>query len=73
MKKLSAGLEAIVDLRRVIEINPENADARGMLMEQELYWLREIAAKVDIESRASIEARPAGSQGQSGRLIASAA
>lgn len=49
-------LKAIVDLRRVIEINPGNADARGMLMEQELYWLREIAAKLDLESRASTEA-----------------
>lgn len=49
-------LEAIVDLRHVIELNPEHAEARGMLMEQELYWLREIAAKVDLESRASLQA-----------------
>jgi hypothetical protein len=49
-------LEAIVNLRRVLQINPENAEARGMLMETELYWLREIAAKLDLERRASLTA-----------------
>lgn len=49
-------LEAIVDLRRVLDLNPANADARGMLVHAELWWLREIASKLDVERRASLDA-----------------
>lgn len=49
-------LQAIVDLRRVLELDPDNAEARGMLVDAELYWLREIAAKLDLERRASVAA-----------------
>jgi hypothetical protein len=49
-------LEAIAALRRVLELNPDHAEARGMLIGAEMWWLREIAAKLDVERRASLDA-----------------
>ena len=52
----TARLDAIVELRRVLQISPENAEARGLLVELELFWLRQIAAKIGFERRANLEA-----------------
>ena len=49
-------LEALSDLRRLLRKHPNHEQARAMIQKQEIYWLKQVAAKLDKEKQLALAA-----------------
>lgn len=54
MASRTARLEAVLALRRVLEINPNNAEARQMLRREEMDWIERLSQRVQREKQLSM-------------------